>query len=155
MPDLTRTVEFIPGFDRRHPEPAKNYGINGGKWMFVVSGPLGAVHFVCGGTWYPQSAIDHLCRHYINDGREVAKSLAPTGYDVGYHSPTPTYEDQSQSQESCEWLGGKPCYSDGSALRSDEWMQHFLKGGTKWLWPALEQEYRERFESPTDGASHG
>jgi hypothetical protein len=40
---------------------------------------------------------------------------------------------------------GKPCYTDGSALRADEWAKQFLEGGTEWLWPALEREYAERF----------
>lgn len=145
MSDLKRHCEFIPGFDKRHPDPQKNYGINGGKFLFVVSGPLGAVHFVMGVPFYPQSAMDHLIQHYGNDGYKLADSLKPMGYDVGYHAHAAQYENQGVSQQECEWLDGKPCYSDGSALRASEWADLFLKGGTEWLWPALEAEYHDRF----------
>lgn len=144
MEELKRQCEFVPGFDKRHEDPMKNYGISGGKFIFVVSGERGAVHFVCGANMYPDSAIAHLVGHYSNSAAEFAESVKPMGYDVGYHSPKPIYEGQIAHSD-CEWIGGD-CYSDGSALRAAEWMDEFAARGTAWLWPALEQEYRERFD---------
>lgn len=147
MSELQRHTVFTPGFDRRNPDPSKDYGISGGKFIFVVSGPLGAVHFVLGMNLYPASAIDHLVRHHNNNASALMGTFGPMGFDVGYHSPVPRYDDQSVSSDACEWLGGRPCYSDGSGLRADEWKNKFLDGGTEWLWPALEQEYRDRFDT--------
>lgn len=151
---LERIVHFTPGFDKRNIDPRKDYGISGGKFLFVVKGPLGAVHFSFGVNFYPESAEAHLIGCYTSglmsqfgperDGvRGIAQSFRPTGFDVGYHALTPQYEDQSP-RENCEWLDGKPCYTDGSALRADEWMKQFIEGGTEWLWPALEAEYSAR-----------
>lgn len=160
---LERIVHFTPGFDKRNEDPRKDYGISGGKFLFVVKGPLGAVHFSCGANFYPRSAEKHLVNVYSNgrmsqfgpehDGLSgLASSFRPMGFDVGYHALTPQYEDQ-HSRENCEWLDGKACYSDGSVLRANEWMEQFTERGTEWLWPALEAEYAERFaalkSSPT------
>jgi len=159
---LERVVHFKPGFDKRNPsDPSKNYGISGGSLLFVVKGPLGAVHFSFGTNFYPRSAEQHLVNCYT-DGRMarfgedgvagIAKSFRPMGFDVGYHAHSPSYEGQGISQEACEWLDGKPCYSDGSALRATDWMQQFLENGTEWLWPALEAEYSARFLSTPEVA---
>lgn len=142
---LERRTTFIPGFDKRSDDPKKDYGIHGGKFMFGVVGPLGAVHFVMLSSFYPESAKEHLIKHHNNDARATLKYYGPDGYDVGYHAHTPQYEDQKISQQECEWLGGQPCYSDGSAIQAGEWTEKFLVLGTDWLWPALEEEYADRF----------
>jgi len=155
MTKLERIVHFKPGFDKRNPsDPSKDYGISGGSLLFLVKGPRGAVHFVLGTNFYPESAERHLVNCYT-DGRMrrfgpdgvagIAQSYRARGFDVGYHAPEPQYDGQ-HAHENCEWLGGKSCYTDGSALRADEWAQQFLERGTDWLWPALEREYADRFE---------
>ena len=64
------------------------------------------------------------------------------GADVGYHSPVPHYEGQICSQDSCSYLGGKPCYYDGSSLRAEEWVRDILiPKGSDGVWESLEQEY--------------
>ena len=100
----------------------------GSFWIwFVLKGPKGAVQFVMDSGWWNQSK--------------------PRGTDIGYHSPTPRYDGQTAMQQHCEHTGGI-CYYDGSSLRADEeWMPQFLKGGTAWLWPRLEAEYRAVFEA--------
>lgn len=162
---MERIVHFKPGFDKRNPgNPSQDYGISGGSFLFVVKGPRGAVHFSLGTNFYPLTAEKHLVRCYTDgrmgrfgpDGVEgIAESYRARGFDVGYHAHEPQYEGQSHSKDECEWLDGKPCYSDGSALRADEWAKQFLEGGTEWLWPALEREYAERFSTPVTSEEEG
>ncbi len=147
MKELQRHTTFVPGFDKRHSDPSKNYGINGGQFTFIVNGSKGAVHFVMTPGFYPRSALHHLIRHSNNNAAELHKYSMQMGYDVGCHSFTPHYEGQGISQQECEWLGGKPCYTDGSAIKAEEWLEKFLEQGTEWLWPALEQRYLEEFET--------
>ena len=64
--DLKRHVEFMPGFDKRSSNAATDFGISGGRFVFVVSGQGGAVFFTLHAGFYPRSAIDHLIRHYKN-----------------------------------------------------------------------------------------
>lgn len=142
---LVRDVIFTPGFDRRHPEPSKNYGISGGRLTFIVKGSKGAIQFVMGTPFYPASAVQHLINHYANDGREIAKSMAPFGWDVGCHSSVPRYEGQEPMQSHCDVIGGK-CFYDGSSLQAEEWLSEFLINGTNWLWPELERRYRSTFD---------
>lgn len=146
---LERLVIAQPAYDKRSPIPEKNYGIGAVRFVFVLKGSRGAVHFVFSSGMYLPSAVEHLIRVHHERGwdlEHMARSgLAPMGFDVGYHSPRPMFEGQSVAQESCEYLNGKPCYCDGSALVASKWMDLFLRGGTEWLWRALEEEYRDRF----------
>lgn len=66
----------------------------------------------------------------------------PMGMDVGYHRPDRTSEWQSRNEE-CIALGGKPCYSDGSSLRAEEWLNQFLARDRDeaWLREKLSMEY--------------
>ncbi len=145
---LGREVIFTPGFDKRTSNPATNYGISGGSMTFLVKGDEGAVQFVIGCGWYPESAVSHLLSHYDNDGREIAHSIKPMGYDVGYHSKVPMFEGQ-EPMGKCNICD--PCYYDGSVLMADEWAKEFMIGGTAWLWPKLESEYAERFYPKATG----
>lgn len=61
-----------------------------------------------------------------------------------------TEEDPSRYMglhKNCWVLGnGDSCYHDGSSLQAQETlMPGFLKGGTEWLWPYLEQRYFQRW----------
>lgn len=47
----------------------------------------------------------------------------------------------------CEYLGGAPCYYDGSGLYAEEIFNEFVEKGEDWLWERMEESYRERFES--------
>jgi hypothetical protein len=146
---LERLVIAQPAYDKRSPIPEENYGIGAVRFMFVLKGPRGAVHFLFSSGMYLPSAVEHLIRVHHEQGwglGDMARSaLAPMGLSVGYHSPRPMFEGQPVAQESCGFLDGKPCYCDGSALVASKWMERFIQGGTEWLWRALEEEYRDRF----------
>lgn len=138
-----RIVNVTPAFDKRHPDPSKNYGIGACRIWFILKGPKGAVQFQIGTDWYlPEQQKELKNRPSIYD-------IQPQGWDVGYHSYKPMYEGQDPMGE-CDVLGCT-CYYDGSSLRADDWVPEFLAGGTEWLWPKLEAEYNSLFEGATDG----
>ena len=152
MGELKQEVCFRPGFDRRQDESGKNYGINGGMFLFVVSGPEGAISFSISPNFFPKSALDHIASVNRNNAAECFKYWGPRGVYVCCHALTPQYEDHEISDGPCDWLEGKQhCYCDGSYTRADEWMDEFMIKGTKWLWPALEAEYAEQFLASQEG----
>lgn len=146
---LQRIVKFRPAFDKRDPDPSKNYGIGCVECFMILKGEKGAVHFIfMTGMFLPETMEE-----YIKDGRARYEMLSehhpywfnkPMGVDVGYHSYTPGFEGH-QARQNCDWLDGKPCYGDGSALRAEEWFNIFLREGGDKIWEMLEEDYRERF----------
>lgn len=138
---LERITIVSPAYARRPTDGAKNYGIGACRINFIVKGPLGAVQFVIGTDWYTDSAREHLRGFPASPHDEPV-----VGWDVGYHSPRPRYEGQKPVKQTCDLVGGGTCYYDGSTLRADAWLKHFIIGGSDWMWPHLEALYRHEFE---------
>ena len=69
------------------------------------------------------------------------------GFDVGYHSPDPMYDDQ-EPMENCNVIEGD-CYYDGSSLRAVEWYNEFIFSGKdeELIWEKLERVWRGEFEN--------
>lgn len=138
--DLRHDIRFRVAFDKRSPEPNKNYGIGDMHIIFLVIGPKGAVQWLIGTGWYVDSACKHLmgfARNSLTDQRR------PNGWDLGYHSKEPKYEDQSPMDQ-CDIC--EPCYYDGSSLNAELPIEGFLSGGLEYLWPKLEAFYRFTFD---------
>jgi len=138
---MKRVIEFEPGFDKRNPDPTKNYGIHGMQIRFVVKGELGATQFLLYTDWFPEQVQKE---HFDSGYGFPFFQLQPMGADVGYHSPTPFYSDQYKTEE-CPYLDGKTCYYDGSGLRAEELTKKFLEFGDDVVWDELEQYYIDRF----------
>lgn len=143
MTELTHKIVFRPAFDKRDADPKKNYGIGAMTMTFLVIGPKGAVQWMISTNWY----VDSACRHLDGFPRSRLDKPRPMGYDLGYHSKEPHYEDQEaiRGGETCEYTGG-PCYYDGSSLNAELPIEGFLAGGEDYLWPKLEALYRSTFE---------
>lgn len=75
------------------------------------------------------------------------ESLKPMPAYLGYHSPKPMYEGQSAITHECEFLEGKPCYYDGSALNAGPVYERLVSEGSEGVWKALEAYYEETFGS--------
>jgi hypothetical protein len=148
MGDPIRSVEFAPAFDKRDPNPAKNYGIHGVEMRFVLKGEQGAVVFEVFTNWHLPDVAKSLAGRISRD----YNPFEPMGADVGYHSPTPQYEGQKVQSESCAYLDGKPCYYDGSGLAAETLLQRLIAEGDTAVWSALEERYNELF--PALEAAH-
>lgn len=140
MSEFEKIVQISPAYEKLHSDPKKNYGIGACRMFFILKGPKGAVQFQIGTHWHVPSAREHL--HKFGNFQKVLDAPI-SGWDVGYHSPKPMFEEQPSRK--CDVLGGE-CYYDGSSLRADDWLEPFIAGGTDWLWKHLEGEYRHMFE---------
>ena len=143
--NLKRIVEFSPAYDKRDPDPSKNYGIHGMEIRFVLKGSKGAVQFLVFTNWF----LPHVQKELYKKG-EISTALKygdiePMGADIGYHSPIPQYEGQTIISDSCPYLDGRPCYYDGSGLRAQGFVPKFLGGGDKTVWEMLAEEYNDQF----------
>lgn len=152
MDKLEQIVKFSPAYDKRDPDPKKNYGIGCTRCFMVLKGEKGCVHFAFGTGMYLEKTVEE----YYKDGRDLfhftfsgseGKQSYYMGYDVGYHSlePTTEYEKERGPRENCDWLDGRPCYGDGSALRAETYMKVLVEEGSDKIWEMLEAEYKSVF----------
>jgi hypothetical protein len=135
---------IFPGYDKRDPNPSKNYGIHGVEMKWFVIGDKGAVQFVLSTSWYPSNVRRE--RGYDHGTGLVERCLVtPMPTDLGYHSPVPMHEGQTSISETCEFIGGGPCYYDGSTLNAEDPFDVLTDEGEEALWKFLEQYYEATF----------
>jgi hypothetical protein len=106
----------------------------------VLVGPLGATQFVLYTNWH----LKHVQAELDSKQHERFPHLSchPTPADRGYHWRTPRYEGQTP-QDNCEYLGGMPCYYDGSGLNAENTYELLLQGGSDDVWKDLEEFYHD------------
>jgi len=64
---LTREIKFSPAYDKRDPDPSKNYGIHGVTITFLLKGEKGAVQFVLYTNWH----LPHVDHEIFGDRYDV------------------------------------------------------------------------------------
>lgn len=132
-----RELTILPAYDKRHPDPKKNFGIHGVDMRFVLVGTAGATQWVLfTGMDLPHVAQEMLSKPPLN--RLMAA-------DLGYHALKPQYEGQT-AMENCHVLEGGKCFYDGSSLMAEELLEPFLSKGPDAVWERLREEYRRLFE---------
>jgi len=146
MAELQRIVEFTAAYDKRNPDPTKNYGAHGVNMRLVLKGPRGAVQFVLFTNWQ----LPHIAKEWENKPRSLTQPLPA---DVGYHSPEPLWEGQEVQAENCDYLDGKSCYYDGSGLAANDAFAVLVERGSAGIWGYLEDYYHRTFEDSPDDAA--
>lgn len=147
MKILEHKIEFEPAFDRRDPDPKKNYGIHGLTMKFLVIGKKGAIQFVIYTNWHLPAVQEWLigkCKGSDRNGYAFC-SLKPMAADIGYHSLNPQYEGQSKMIDNCPYLNDKPCYYDGSSLQAERYLDILIQYGAGKLWEELDARYQATF----------
>lgn len=97
-----RITEWEPAFDRRDPDPKKNYGIHGVTMRWVLKGSQGAVQFLVFTQWMlPHVAQERIRRTRLRAAlspkdfeMDIKTSYQPMAADLGYHSRVPLYDGQ-------------------------------------------------------------
>ena len=130
--EFEKRIIWSPSFDRRDPDPGKDYGIGAVKLRFILKGPLGATQFVMSTGWLLKSL------------RDEGRKSEPVAYDIGYHSPVPRYGGHYAMPGICEVLGSE-CYYDGSTLTAGVVMDAFFENGEDEVWRILRDRYDELF----------
>lgn len=141
---MERKVYFEPAYDKRDPDPNKNYGIHGASIRFVLKGDKGAVQFLIYTNWYLPNVQKELKRKYAGKTDSLF-FFTPMPADVGYHSLEPTYSGQECITQECEYLDGKPCYYDGSTTRAERVFDILVAEGDEAVWKCLEDYYHKTF----------
>ena len=112
-----------------------------------MKGAKGATQFVLYTNWQLPHVTKEMAKRYYepiaNDPHWMER---PLPVDLGYHSPVPQYVGQTVVSEECSVLDGRPCYSDGSALRAEVVYHALLIKGDQGVWDALEKEYKSLFD---------
>lgn len=146
---LTRTVQFIPGYDQRHTDPHKNYGVHGMDIRFLLQGPKGVVQLVLFTGWLPRAAAEEYARTFPNPPDPYQAYPA----DLGYHAYVPQYPDQSPMREPCWALGTAQCYYDGSTLNARHVYWILVNEEEEAMWAALKDHY-DGLEGPDEAVPH-
>lgn len=136
---LERIIRFLPAYDKRDPDPKKNYGIHGVTMTWYLKGPLGCIQFQVYTNWN----LPHVTKELGT--KHDGLFLKPLPSDFGYHSPKPMYEDQKLIDRKCEFVEGGKCYYDGSSLYAQTIFALLVKEGGEAVWEKMEEEYNERF----------
>lgn len=132
MTTFTREIKFRPAFDRRDPDPRKNYGIHGMEICFVLQGPEGGITY----TIYTHWMLPHVQKELDAKHSELFRSPVSAGLDG--HWKVPQYEGQPP-MKNCQLTGGD-CYCDGTAL-TDDVFQLLVREGEEAVWKLMESRY--------------
>lgn len=142
---MERIVEMTPAFDKRNPDPSKNYGIHGVNLRMILKGEQGAVQFVLFTNWQLPHVTEEQ-RHKMSPGK--AFLFEPMAADLGYHSKVPLYEGQKSIDKSCPYCDGAECFYDGSTLNAEPVYEILLREGSDGVWKYLEKYYHKMLPSP-------
>ena len=148
MTEFQHRITFAPAFDKRNPDdPSKDYGVHGAEAHFALIGPAGAITFTLYTGWHLPEVIGKP--EMGIGGFRYGKALVEQGHYpmpamVSYHSPVQV-EDYEQGHDACEWIGGAPCFGDGTFI-CDDAFEALIRGGTDGLWKHLEGWYESRLE---------
>lgn len=140
---LVREVRFRPAYDKRNPNPSKNYGIHGVDLRMHVKGKRGAVQFVLYTNWQ----LPHVEAEFDKRPQRERFLDRPMPADLGYHSPIPVYEGhEDYGRDDCELIGCR-CYYDGSGLNAERIYEVLRREGDEGVWRELEAYYDEALPS--------
>lgn len=141
---MEREIKFLPAYDKRN-DPKGNYGIHGVDLRMYLKGELGTVQFVVYTNWHLPHVQEELLNRNTNDRLGIKCTFTPMPADIGYHSPKPMWEGQEPMSNSCECLGGIPCYYDGSGLYAEKIYEVLVEKGSEEVWKKLEEYYIDVF----------
>lgn len=124
----------------------RTFEIRRGQHVWMLLGPKGAVQFKASPDLSQEIAAKFYDLYSWIDG------VAWTGWDLGYHSPQPTFDGQEPISDSCEFLDGMPCYYDGSSLSAQELLADWASGDCddEIIWRRLRSAYSDWLEADAE-----
>ena len=145
---MERRISFRVGYN--HADMGCGHGKHGMEMRFTLIGPDGAtVWAVCMTNWYPGNYTDFIELNATEPISAIPIGNSKLGdamaWDLGYHSPVPTYEGQDEylPRQNCHLLPDGYCYYDGSGLNAMPVLKAFIEHGPMAVWAALARYYGE------------
>lgn len=133
MTKFTKKVIFEPAFDKRDPDPKKDYGIGSVRLIFILKGEKGAVQFALLTGWY----LPHIQANRIAYNK-------PLGC-IDCHSYVKRFDYQILHEDCCVLTDAKGCYCDGSSVAGFDFYAILLEDGSKGVWRELKSYYYSVF----------
>ncbi len=129
------------------PETMKEYAANGqlnpkelspGHWFYLYK-PMGIdVGYHSPKKMWDGQQVNHPTKMKVKGKKKIAE------LKMGEILENVEFEKVGKNPPICDYLG-VPCFSDGSALRAEEWFDVLLRKGSDEIWKMLAIEYVERF----------
>ena len=137
---LEHWIEWHAAYDKRDPDPSKNYGVHGVDMRWYVRGENGVVQFVIYTNWH----LPHIIEEQMSDHHRGSR-CQPMPADIGYHSLAPQYESQTSLMDECPLLNNRPCYYDGSTMHAETVFKLLIEEGGDAVWEYLDEYYVRTF----------
>lgn len=131
---FAKEIVFRPAFDKRDPDPKKNYGIHGVEVSFALKGESGTIVFLLYTPWHLNS---------VDTSKWPEFMLGFTPAEIGYHRKVKE-EEFERNNDYCHFVEG-PCAYAGSGLHAREYFTILKEQGSDGLWKALEAYYYRKF----------
>lgn len=139
-------------FEKRHDDPARDYGIGSVELQFALIGPAGAITVGVSTGWYLPHVEERLLREHDHTPFMGRRSCAfqGAGTAVCIHAPSPR-KDYFMGPDDCHLLPGGQCWGDIGFLAGDEAYAVLVEGGEDALWEFLASWYRAHLlDEPED-----
>lgn len=138
---LERKLSVNPAFDKRDPNPKKDYGIHSCELVFELKGKEGTIIWRVFTGWH----LPHIRKKYFEEqdikGFEIL--TRPMGAWLDFHSRKKLEGCSNFVTDKCIWLDGKKCYIwNFSTLYSEELFGVLQTKGSDEIWKILEEQYR-------------
>jgi hypothetical protein len=174
-----KEITFSPAFDKRDPDPQKNYGVHGVEMRWLLHGPDGVVQFLVFTGWNLPHVTKEMDERLLAKQRpkRVLKSVKSDrplsaklldelegrgpgieAVDLRIRRPMPAdlgYHSwmpryEGQSAMDCHLSPNGICYYDGSGLNAEPIFSVLLREGSDGVWRELEKYYASVFEVSED-----
>lgn len=151
MTEYERRVEATAAFDKRHPEPSKNYGIHGLEFRFSLVGEMIAVSFGVSTGWHLPSVVGVEGESSSEYRRALHEhdhpGLHPLPMGLHFHLAEPLDYMDDQEPRPCDLLPAGQCWGDVTYTGADRPFFALVKGGLDGMWEELAAEI-ESFKVP-------
>jgi hypothetical protein len=141
--ELERRVSASAAWDRRHPDPAQDYGIHGVEFRFSLVGEQAAVSFNLSTGWLLPSTLG-VSTTSSSDYRAALWQRSrwypqPAGLFLHFADPVAEY---MREPSECDLLPGGRCYGCVSSHGADRPYFALIERGDEGLWEQLAGELR-------------
>lgn len=131
-------VHFVPGFDKRDPNPSKSYGISGGKLVFAERRGNKVISVGFFMDIYPTVELQNRPGYRSESLKPLCDGLY-THYKFKKDAGEWAYR-----HDECDYLG-RHCYGEaGSSLYGQEITDRFVVEGSDAVWDEIDKEFKEQ-----------